>query len=711
MRRNIGWIIVFLFHLSSFGQDKCWTFDCSMEDWGRFNHHREFIASHQLSDDFIPSGHIEFRHRQGETSNWFFSSTTEEVNADQLKHLHFSMKLEQAGNIPETGITGLFVWIVEGDVLKSKLFKFYPGHHLYHIDLSTEPDWQGNVRISRFHFPQSEDVQGYTPESAVYGLDWLAFTESDAFTPEAQDTDSSCIPAPIELAEEQAVVVNGTSMSVKTAMNAGNTASWKIIYQQAGEPAQTHEYASVENGPLYASLSLLGENTEYEYALVAQNSVSSDTLRGTFATESEKNYSLRGKKELWFTPSPFSEDVPGIFTGDGAAQWPRAAAKARSFHVRQDWIMPSGHHFDQINVPAMIWFLNAHGMTLSMENGGLIPANMEQGPEALGIASAQSLFIALDEIYQAGGKLDYLSPDGLIKRVTKVLVPEEQPHITMEEAFDASVAFFQEVRRKYPNIRIGYLTNFPNWDFFYDGTLHYGTNNGIFSYRTGYRFDQVLDEINTRLKAVGEKIAFVEVDNPYKPYYVKTEEPSRPGITFNNREMLKALEQYCHDNDMAYGLIFNSAAGGGTSNQAFYEETMDFLDVYCAEVGIPDFLNVESWYTYPDTNLPEDTPYTFMNLLKDFGSRLEQLKTETPAGFTHRNKEVIYPNPSDGTFKISGIKHPATIEIYTLSGRRVLTKGVPNNSPVHTGLPGGIYLIRVASVDSVLNGKIVIRDR
>jgi len=45
----------------------------------------------------------------------------------------------------------------------------------------------------------------------------------------------------------------------------------------------------------------------------------------------------------------------------------------------------------------------------------------------------------------------------------------------------ALVAYHKTVHEKYPDVQTGYLVNFPNWNFMYDGRSHYGTNAGHFS--------------------------------------------------------------------------------------------------------------------------------------------------------------------------------------------------------------------------------------
>jgi hypothetical protein len=690
-----------------------WTFDCDQQGWGTRSHHNSFIVNYLPYDSGYPSGRIAFRHTESRFENWLFAPVKNRIDAGIYKHLFFSLDLTDAGAIPSGGINALFVWISDtiAGTLRTKTFKIYKGSHIYHLDLSTDPNWKGVVEISRFHFPSGDQrSQGYVPETARYVIDWIACSVSGTLSTPVQDTQMSCKPysAPV-LSKSLEALVFGTSVSLKTYQTTGGQGQLELTYVRPGDSVRVWNYGNVSDGPVYASLSFLQPQSEYSYVLRVINMFGRDSITGSFITEREEDYNLRGKKELWFTPSPFAPDINGLFVDNGAP-WNLNRVKNRGFHVREDQIIPTDHNFSQIDVRAMIFELTKRRMHLSMEASGLVPGETASVVSVAG-ASVKRAFQVLDKIYSQGGKLDYLSPDCTIKRVTGIL-PNSTAQLTMEQAFDAVALYFTGIHQKYPGIAIGYLVNLPNWHFEYKGTMHFGTAGGSYTTKSGYTFDRVLTEISKRLAPLGEKIAFVEVDNPYKPYYKATSVGSLPGIPLDNPAMLTAVEEYCHENNMAYGLIFNSAAGGGASSQSYYNETMQFLEDYLQDHGIPDFLTVESWYKYPDRTLPADEPYSFMYLLHDFESALRDrilLKVQPENARAEIN---IFPNPAGDHFYISGPGGKEyRMRIFSISGALLSTTIVKDSQSIRHGLNSGIYLVVLDFGETIRTTKLVIQKK
>jgi hypothetical protein len=77
------------------------------------------------------------------------------------------------------------------------------------------------------------------------------------------------------------------------------------------------------------------------------------------------------------------------------------------------------------------------------------------------------------------------------------------------------------------------------------------------------------------------------------------------------------LEAQVRAAGLPFALIYNSAEGGTTSNAQFHDDTVAFVEAYQAAGGDPEIRHVESWYTYPDTMLPETEDYTLTNTARD----------------------------------------------------------------------------------------------
>ncbi len=68
----------------------------------------------------------------------------------------------------------------------------------------------------------------------------------------------------------------------------------------------------------------------------------------------------------------------------------------------------------------------------------------------------------------------------------------------------------------------------------------------------------------------------------------------------------------------------------------------------------------------------------------------------------------IYPNPAKKHITIFGIKEEATLEIYAIDGRKLLTSQFSGMATIPLDLTNGIYLSRIISQGKTITKKIVI---
>lgn len=77
-----------------------------------------------------------------------------------------------------------------------------------------------------------------------------------------------------------------------------------------------------------------------------------------------------------------------------------------------------------------------------------------------------------------------------------------------------------------------------------------------------------------------------------------------------------------HAKGIRFGMFFNSDRGGNLSDKAFYTQSLLSYKEFTANFGKVDDILIESWYPYPLALIPEDQPYTFMNLAKKMIAQL-----------------------------------------------------------------------------------------
>jgi hypothetical protein len=72
-------------------------------------------------------------------------------------------------------------------------------------------------------------------------------------------------------------------------------------------------------------------------------------------------------------------------------------------------------------------------------------------------------------------------------------------------------------------------------------------------------------------------------------------------------------------------------------------------------------------------------------------------------------KVSIYPNPAKNEITISGLNQESTIEIYTVSGVKLMQTDFVGETRLHLDLASGIYLAKITSDDKTVVKKIVIK--
>ena len=271
--------------------------------------------------------------------------------------------------------------------------------------------------------------------------------------------------------------------------------------------------------------------------------------------------------------------------------------------------------------------LQKNGISVSVECGGTLGGFLPRGN--VGQHSAEHELGKLRNLTEAGIRLDYLNIDGPVRRL---LHPNAggrrgrtniEPIESIDRAVDELLVYLRAVRKEHPDVKFFILTNFPNWGYKGDVSYHARgpQRNDWGDYFT------VVETVIRKTRQADLPIAGLTVDNPYdyalgEHRSVSLDDPKQ--VDWIAR--LLDLERYVKSEGLEFNLILNSERGGETSDRKFYEETLQFLDLYLERGGTPKRFIIESWYPHPRAVVPESEPYTMTALVKAVIERVREAR-------------------------------------------------------------------------------------
>lgn len=220
----------------------------------------------------------------------------------------------------------------------------------------------------------------------------------------------------------------------------------------------------------------------------------------------------------------------------------------------------------------------------------------------------------------AGGTITYFNFDGPIRRM---LYPDPDPnngqvqYHTIQSAATELADAMQLYLAAYPHVKFIYLVNFPSWGW--KGEFAYN-NLGYSAGAMGYGdFYNVITTVLNTAASRGLTFYGICADQPYD--YTNKSHSSNQWNLIQNYDFwsrLRDLEQFTESGGMRFHLIYNDEGASLTGgNQDFYVKTMNYIADYHNHFGTPWAYVIETWNDYPDTLLPETTPFTLTNLVKN----------------------------------------------------------------------------------------------
>ncbi len=278
-------------------------------------------------------------------------------------------------------------------------------------------------------------------------------------------------------------------------------------------------------------------------------------------------------------------------------------------------------------ITRMVPLLKKYNVSIAIEGGALGQTkNADHGclPND-GEIIAKREIEKIQKIYDVGGKVNYYSMDGPIRRTIGGYF-KDNCGWTLDQSVANLILYMKTFHAVHPETKFGIIVNFPNWP--YKGTVSYAGKKEP----EVIEYDRVLDEIVEQLNASGEKIYYVHADNPYD-YAIEdvwtNKEVKEKKIDWVKR--ILDLEKQVKKHDLKFGLIYNSMRGGNTSDQLFANDTKKYVKLYAERGGKVDDAIIESWFSYPKNITPKEKPHSFLNLVsKIFPERSP--KPSTPPG-------------------------------------------------------------------------------
>lgn len=259
----------------------------------------------------------------------------------------------------------------------------------------------------------------------------------------------------------------------------------------------------------------------------------------------------------------------------------------------------------------------------------------------IGERTARTEIAKIANLTDAGALPDYLNLDGPIRRLMlpgmDVSRTDTKGIGSIDRAVDEMISYMRVWRAKFPKLQFFYLTNFPNCGW--KGESSYW-DSGMF-----FGDDYVaLGRIIAKTRKAGIPILGVTADYPYGYFTGKqahkgwaklpnepkpTRGPSDPSKIDWSKRLLD-LDRYVESEGLEFNLIVNSEIGGGTSDEAYHKDTLDYIRDYHKAGGSAKRYLVETWYAHPTKVEPEDEPYTMTNLVKAAIKAIKLTSTTSP---------------------------------------------------------------------------------
>ncbi len=352
---------------------------------------------------------------------------------------------------------------------------------------------------------------------------------------------------------------------------------------------------------------------------------------------------VQASPRYWVSPATCRSDFWNMFKP--IAKWDSLLSKTDVFSIHVNAITA---RTDTNLIRLATKKLNDAGVEVNFECGGLRPFS---GCDSMaGETQAQFELINMTKWMSYGGKIDFVTMDSPINTMIKGGDPSGTCDWTVERTANEIVDYMKAVRRKIPNVVFCLVEPIP-WYRVGNYPSHPGNDYGDLI--------ETLDTVFNIVDARGEKIEIFHSDSPYE----YSENAQTQGWL-----KIKAVEDWLHARGIRHGRINNSQEGGFTSDQLYYERTIDSYKKYKSIGGNPDEIEVWCWYEHPAVNEPDNQPYSFTytcrELIENSGNTppLKKALLEPEDGRVYHGVQTMTYESGDPLAGYLGALNDATIQ-------------------------------------------------
>jgi hypothetical protein len=209
----------------------------------------------------------------------------------------------------------------------------------------------------------------------------------------------------------------------------------------------------------------------------------------------------------------------------------------------------------------------------------------------------------LDPITQAGGRVDFIITDNVFIKSQFRKDKMGQYGWTHDQAVEKYADYVAGIKKNYPQLKVGILE--AGFRFHWEDQARFPAE---VPKKDCGDLKALLVDVIKACKARGTRIDIFQPEYSYE----------RIENTRNGWEKLKAMEEFCREQGIAFYFLFNDHTGGHSSDRLFHDNVMKCLRSVKAHGLTPELGTIQSWYKHPQKDLPENQPNTFMGLAKEF---------------------------------------------------------------------------------------------